>query len=231
MAPIPDSIGKVDPLHLPPAFSNPQSSPDAYIYVFGPGDYRGDWGLENYDTLLMIGGTIENITIGGYAIANIEGTSPLGSLPGDGGIWALTVGAYGTLNLSGGEIKDMEAQNDSIINMTGGSVDYFEMHSRSRSHLYGGQIGTLASDQTPVPPNADGVTNRINIYCLAGYSYDDGSNMLSGQWWDGTDFSIHLLDIGNYPTYDLIEFHVPEPGTIVFLGLGSIWLRRRFSRQ
>ncbi len=203
----------------------------ATYYLVENDDYYHGLGLDNYDTMLMTGGIIDGLNVGGYSVANIENTSPLGSLPGDGGIWALTVGAYGTLNLSGGEIKDMESQNDSIINMTGGSVHYFEMHSRSRFHLYGGQIGTLASDQTPVPPNADGVTNRINIYCRAGYNYDDSSNLLSGKWWDGTDFSIHLLDIGTYPTYDLIEFHVPEPGTIVFLGLGSVWLRRRFSRR
>jgi len=199
-------------------------------YVFGPGDHRGDLGLVGTDTLLMTGGTIENITLSGNAIANIEGTSPLGSIPSDGGIWSIGNGGYGIINISGGEINEIESYNESVNNITGGSVYSLETHYMSVSHLYGGEIGTLASDQLldvePWWPDA-----WIHIYCLEGYQYDDNTNLLTGQWGDGADFSISLSDIGTFPTYELIEFHiVPEPITFLLFAVGGIIAGRRKMR-
>ena len=199
-------------------------------YFIGPGEYLGGLIIGDNDTLLMTGGTIEALSLGGYSIANIENTSPLGNNSSEGGIWSLTLHSYSTLNLSGGEINNIESSLESTVNMTDGSVNSLEMHYMSVSHLYGGQIGTLASDQLldvePWWPDS-----WIHIYCLAGYNYDDDTNLLTGQWGDGADFSISLSDIGTFPTYELIEFHiVPEPITFLLFAVGGIIAGRRKMR-
>lgn len=196
-------------------------------YTHGPGDHLGGLGLVGTDTLLMTGGTIESLAIDGNAIAYIENTSSLGSIPSDGGVWHIGIGAYGILNLSGGEINEIVATQESINNIYCGSVNSLEMHYKSMSHLYGGTIGTLASDQLldvePWWPDA-----WIHIYCLDGYNYDDNTNLLTGQWEDGTPFSINLLDIGTFPTYELIEFHIiPEPATLLLFFVGGIFLPKK----
>jgi len=202
-------------------------------YVMGPGDHFGGLGLVEYDTLLMTGGTIESLGIGGYAVSDIEGTSPLGSLPIDGGIWHIGIGVYGTLNISGGEIKNIEAVEISTINMTGGNVYSLEMKNFSMTYLYGGQINTLASDQMAFwqPSGQTDLNGWIQFFCRE-YDYDTDARILTGTWEDYSDFSIQLLNIGTIPTYDQIEFHIiPEPGTIILLGLGGIFLKRRISKQ
>jgi hypothetical protein len=197
-------------------------------YLFEPEDYRISLGLVDYDTLLMSGGTIENLVVGGYAIATINNTD----LPN--GIAKLYTGAYGTVNIHGGGIGDIEAIDVSVINMTGGSVNYMEMHGPSTSYLSGGQINTMASDLIafPAPPSGPpGLNGWIQFFCRE-YDYDDDTLILTGIWEDYSDFSMQLLNLGTIPTYDQIEFHiVPEPGTIILFGLGGIFLKRRVSKQ
>jgi hypothetical protein len=118
--------------------------------------------------------------------------------------------------------------------MTGGSVNYLEMREASISYFRGGQIGTLASDLIafPVPPyGPPGLNGWIQFFCRE-YDYDINTNILTGLWEDYSDFNIQLQNIGTYPTFDLIEFHiVPEPGTIILFGLGGIFLKRRVFKR
>jgi len=70
----------------------------------------------------------------------------------------------------------------------------------------------------------------IHIFALD-YLYDSPSNLLTGHWGDSSTFSINLIDIGTVPTYDYIEFHIiPEPGSVLLLGLGALILRTRRTR-
>lgn len=200
----------------------------ATVYEIGPGEYRGDLALDNHDTLLMTGGTISGLSIADYAIANIYNTAP------SGGVSNIIHVGYGALNIYGGNIGEIKALYTSTINMTGGNVLYLDMRNASISFLSGGQIGTLASDLIafPDPPyGPPGLNGWIQLFCRE-YDYDDDTLILTGIWEDYSDFSIQLQNIGTIPTYDQIEFHIiPEPGTIILLGLGGIFLKRRISKQ
>ena len=51
--------------------------------------------------------------------------------------------------------------------------------------------------------------------------------MLTGKWLDGLDFSIQLIDVAGYtPTINNITF-IPEPASLVLIGLGGLLIRRR----
>lgn len=195
-------------------------------YLAEDGDFFSTIALFNNDTLLMNGGNGETLTLGDYAIANIENTDlPIG-------ITDIISGGYGIINIYGGGIGNIQAINESIINMTGGSVNSLEMYHESMLYLYGGNIGSLASAQPLIliPPEDPGPHGWIQFFCRE-YDYNSDTNLLTGLWADSSAFSINLSDIGTYPTYDQIEFHIiPEPATILLLSLGGLWLKKRRSR-
>jgi hypothetical protein len=196
-------------------------------YDIGPGEYFGTKSLFNDDTLHMTGGYGSLLTLADTSVATIENTDP------SKGVAKIHI-ADGTLNLSGGNVGDIDAEYTSTINITGGNVDYLKLQDASISYLRGGQIGTLASDLIafPDPPyGPPGLNGWIQFFCRE-YDYDDDTLILTGIWEDYSDFSMQMLNLGTIPTYDQIEFHiVPEPGILVLLGMGGFWLKRRVSSR
>ena len=116
-----------------------------------------------------------------------------------------------TLNLSGGTTWSIYAEDSSTVNMTGGNLP-----------------GWVTAEWSWSGPNQA----LINIY---GYSFnyapDDGiadGGQLTGFWQDGTPFSMDFGDGPGSTYYDHVNLHViPEPGTILLLGLGGVFLRRK----
>jgi len=167
-------------------------------YYFGPGDEFGSLSLYDYDTLLMAGGEGHTLNVAGWSTATIEDTNPIIG-EGDGGIWELGTYDYGELTILGGEINDLGGHHESLI------------------YLFGGQIlGSLT------------VYNETSWVHIYGYGFNNDpflGSPLTGFWADDTAFSINLVD-DTISTYDQIIFHeIPEPASIVLLGLGMCLLR------
>jgi len=182
---------------------------DVYDYVY----------VRNDAVVDMTGGVVTNV-LGAedWSIVNVSG----------GVLGRLGSGEFSTLNLSGDmETNEVEVHNSSTMSMFGGNVGLIEAWNYSTVNLYGGII----SEYLKAYGTEDLV---ISIYGY-GFEYDTlagdyGGGQLSGFWLDDTPFSIDLFGDPGSPggapidTYSHIVL-IPEPATILLLGLGAIYIR------
>ena len=152
------------------------------------------------------------MTLKDYSSAIIKGTSPLEQ--GTGGIWYLGSAGYSTLELSGGEVHELDMNSYATATLSGGIIE----------SIWSYQSAWLQEGDPPVwVPNP-----HITIDCqLDTVFHNTQTNLLTGNWLDGSAFSIQLVDIDGYsPAIENIIF-IPEPATILLLTLGTVLIRRR----
>jgi len=187
----------------------------AAIYNIGPGDDFGSLGLVDYDEFYMTGGQGLDLMLTGWSTGTIENTNPIIG-EGDGGIWELDTYSYSELTINGGEFYELGAHGESIINLSGGRIDHIYSYQTAWEWDYG-------VDPPEWVPNP-----HITVVYSGGLPTVDVSNVLTGLWGNGSAFSIELHDVSGYdPVIENIQFElIPEPATLLLLGLGGILLRR-----
>jgi hypothetical protein len=110
---------------------------------------------------------------------------------------------------------------------SGGEIHQLDVHSYATATLSGGMIEEIWSYQSAY--TVSGLYNpHITIDCqLDSVFHDTGTNILTGNWLDGSSFSIQLVDVDGYsPAIENIIF-IPEPATLILLAVGCAIIRRR----
>ena len=175
---------------------------------------HGTLGMENSDTLLMTGGGLAILTMFDSSSATITGTSTLSQ--GFGGIW------------------EIDLAGNSHLDMGGGQVNEIDIGSNATASLRGGLIESIYSYQATTKTEGDPPQQVPNPHITLYYSGDiptvqeiSSFNYLVGNWGDGTGFSIYLHDTG-YDAYANFDFIlIPEPATLLLIGLGGFLIRRK----
>jgi hypothetical protein len=182
-----------------------------YDFVIETG-YTSGFSLHDSETLLMTGGGSGGFDLWDHSSAMILDTSPLSQF--SGGIWMIRVSDYSTLEMQDGELGTLTMNYQGTAQLSGGSL--LEIDSFQNAWKTIGQ-------PTQVVPNP-----HIEIICRD-WNYNSLSKMLTGTWQDFSAFNIHLLDRQGYsPAIENIQFTIiPEPTTILLIGLGGLFIRRR----
>jgi len=162
--------------------------------------YFNSMTIENDDTLIMTGGGGRLIWGRDNGVLDIRNTS--------------SPYVYG---VSG--IETIRLWENSHLHFSGGSLRLLETTDNASVVLTGGQIGSINA-YYPGP----GDLNHITIHCQPDWTYQN--SYLSGLWLDNSAFNIRLYSQGTSGVFDNITF-VPEPSTLLLMGLGSFLLHRR----
>lgn len=107
--------------------------------------------------------------------------------------------------------------NSSTLNIFGGSInlDSISVVDSGTLNIYGGDF--LCGNSPYFSQSSS-----VNIY---GYGFNYGFNQLTGFLSDGSSFMFNELPFGEFSHMNLIV--IPEPATVLLLGLGTLFLRKR----
>lgn len=199
------------------ALSMASSTIAGYDFIVQDGDVFGALTLDEHQSVFIAGGGGDSLSLTEWSTGIIQNTSPYSEYP-TGGIREINLMGYSHLDFYGGDVLEIG------------------LGSYSTASLYGGKIQTLSSGQTLYIIGSDPVTgdpifnSHIEMVCRD-WLYNAANKRLTGTWEDFSKFNIQLVDYTQYgysPTIDNIKFTIiPEPVSLILLGLGGLILRRR----
>lgn len=148
---------------------------------------------------------------------------------------------YSTVDIVGGEIYKVEAKANSKITVSSGIVDelYCGETSVVNVHGWSNASSPISSDCFHIVASQDSVVNlfegnvagQLNAYGnskvhIYGTNLVFTPQYLRGTWSDGTNFTFYVR--GQFELPPQFIFHtIPEPATMLLLGLGGLLIRRR----
>ena len=225
---------------------------DSSVTVSG-GEVRGTLITRDSSTLHISDGNIDSLSIRGDSAVNIAGgelrfisTSPNNNSTIDisaGHVQSLFTYSNAKVNVSGGQTDYLQVRDNGVATMSDGKIDELDLYDNSTVHISGGSItgdwGLRAFDSSTVDISG-GLIEEIwaewlTFITITGHNFELGKGLwldgdelwgtgtLSGQWLDGTEWSTEIVRNDETATILLI----PEPATVMLLGLGGLALRRR----
>jgi hypothetical protein len=157
---------------------------------------------------------IRTLGVNEWSTVNISGGNVLGA----------TATGYATLNISGGSVGGSVRVGDfSMMNMTGGEMSLLNVSEKAVVNLSGGIISEGIGSRSFEPDVTINFYGYDLVKTSSGGKY--GYGQVYGFYMDGSEFSVDLGEISQ-TSINLI----PEPSTILLLGLGGLVVRTRKRR-
>jgi len=163
------------------------------------------------------------------------------SIVSGGHVYRLYAYDYSTVNMSSGSVSYLNTYNSSTVDIFGGSVsDHLQAFDSSAVRVSGGIVNDLRScDSSTVDISGGSVSDLWALHSSVvtfhgrNFSVSDGlilygdrvlgTGLLAGEWFDGTPWTVNIL--ANRPTAKILA--IPEPATLLLLGLGAVMVRRK----
>lgn len=183
----------------------PALSPAGTTYI-NAGEYKSDMRLENSDKLIINGGGSNSIDAWENSCIDVYSTS----LP--------------LINHVSG-IYDIHLHDSSTLLFRGGATESIVVKRDAKALLTGGTINLITIYRRPVD------SCLVTIDCKDGWHwlYTAGSiTGIAGTWHNGTPFQIEFDNVGSpWPATAQYVKVIPEPATMLLLGLGALLLSNR----
>jgi hypothetical protein len=224
---------------------NPQATiniSDGYVRGLGDGREQVTYNISGGDVgaeLSMYDYSTANISAGNYMDLHGEGHSSINL--GGGQFEHVDVWEEASLNITGGQFINVGAGQNSTLSISNGTFDHVVVWENVMAEVFGGTVQEFIASGSSTTDIFGGEIlghlcaedlSMVNIYGY-GFQYDpyggsQNGGQLAGFWLDDTGFTIDFLDSSPVDStyYDHV-YLVPEPTTLVLLGLGALVLRGR----